>query len=430
MSEDFVQYLWRLQQFERKDLCTTEGQAIRVLHPGFFNASDGGPDFFQARIKIGAITWGGHVEVHTRSSDWRRHGHSADPAYDNVILHVVWVDDEPLLDAHGQAVPTLELHKRCDAALEQRYQALMSSTHPVLCKPYAARIPSLVALNMYDAALGARMEQKLHDIERIFESTGGDWAQSAQVWLFRHYGFRVNAEPMQRLGEVIPWKVIAWHQDQPLQLEALLFGMAGLLVSGSGDSYSEALYKEFSFLAEKYDLKDKMLNPAQWRMLRMRPANFPPVRLAQLAAFLRAHPQLDLLLEAFPKVKALDQALGSKVSTYWQSHYHFGKRAEKPPGGMGGSSRKIILTNVMVPLYFAFGRMRGEEAFLDQAMDFLRQLPAEKNRITAEWELMGFTNQHAYDSQALIGLYRHYCELRRCLECKIGIQLLKNQPEN
>jgi hypothetical protein len=235
---------------------------------------------------------------------------------------------------------------------------------------------------------------------------------------------------MQRLGEVIPWKVVAWHQDNPFQLEALLFGMAGLLSSSSGDPYKEALQKEFSFLSVKYGLEEKILHPAQWRMLRMRPANFPSVRLAQLVAFLKIHPQLDVLLEAFPRVKKLDLALGTTVSDYWQSHYHFGKSAEKPPKGMGSSSRKIILTNVVVPLYFAFGRMRGEETFLDQAMDFLRELPAEKNTITAEWERLDFDNKNAYDSQALIGLYRHYCEYRRCLECKVGNQVLKNQPGN
>jgi hypothetical protein len=430
MSEDFVQYLWRLQHFDRKGLVTTEGLELLVLHQGYYNGADSGPDFLHAKVKIGAIIWAGHVEVHTLSSDWRRHKHSQDAAYANVVLHVVWQDDEPLHNAEGQRIPTLELSRYADRGLEESYQSLMRNTHPILCNGYAESVPEILKLAMYDTALSSRMEEKVVAIQKIYTETGEDWTQTAQIWLFRHYGFRLNAEPMQRLGEVIPWKVLAWHRNELVQLEALLFGMAGLLPSSSADPYVRDLQQEFRFLADKFHLHEKVLRPGQWRMLRMRPANFPALRLAQLAAFLKEYSQLDSLLEAFPEIKKLNTCLGAPVSSYWQSHYHFAKKADHTPKSMGDKSRKIILTNVIVPLYFAFGRLRGDERFLDQALDYLRRLPAETNRITAEWERLGFPNRDAYDAQALLGLQGQFCNHRRCLHCKIGHHVLKNQHGN
>jgi len=428
MKEDFLHYLWRFQKFSKSDLRTTTGETIQVLKPGFFNASDAGPDFSQAHIKINQITWVGHVEVHVRSSDWRRHGHELDAAYDNVILHVVWIDDEPLRDISGQAVPTLELQGIADPDLEQRYHALMASTHTILCRPYLAHVRDITKLGMYDAALSHRLEQKVKEILAIYESCNQDWSQTSQVWLFRHFGFRINAEPMERLGRMIPWKLFSWHQHSPIQVEALLFGMAGLIPASEEDAYVQSLRAEFDFLAGKYGLKDKRINPSAWRMLRLRPANFPALRLAQLAAYLGRQPQTNILLEAFPKLEVVDSALAASVTDYWKKHYHFGKVGDRVPEKMGQASRRVLIANVVVPLSFALGKTRGEEAFIDQALDFLKQLPAERNRITKEWQDLGFDNQQAYDSQALIGLYRHFCEQRQCLQCKIGTEILRNQP--
>jgi hypothetical protein len=425
MSEDFLHYVWRFQKFSREELKTSEGLPLRIFSQGFYNAADSGPDFTQARICLDGIEWVGQVEIHLRSSDWRRHGHSADPAYANVILHVVWVDDTPVVNASGERIPTLELCHRCDPELENRYLALIKNVNPILCNSFLPSVRSITKLSMYERALVERMEIKAREILKLQDKLSIDWPQACQIWLFRQFGFKINGEAFTHLGSVISWKWLAWHAGKRKQIEALLFGLAGMLDAEPRSDYEKELQQEFQFLAIKYGIADKKLNPTEWKFLRMRPANFPTLRMAQLAAFLDDTPHTHTLLEQFPDLPSLERAFSGELSEFWQHHYHFAKPSKSKSKGIGKDSINLLIINVAVPLMFALGLQHDDERYYEKAFEWLRGLPAENNRITRQWESLGMENEKAYDSQALIGLYRHFCEPKACLQCKIGDEILR-----
>jgi hypothetical protein len=422
MTESFLHYIWQFQYFDKNNLVTSQGEAVDVFHPGIKNRN-AGPDFGNARIKIGMLEWRGSVEIHIKASGWISHNHDADAAYEGVVLHVVWEEDKIIRRPDGTVMPTLVLRDRVDAELWKRYRKLITSVEAIPCAGLFMKVNSVVRLSMLDNALLQRLETKANRVFELLERNKNDWDETVYQLLARNFGFKINAEPFQQLALALPYRIILKHAHQPLQVEALLFGMAGFLEKVREDEYTALLKKEFTLLDRKYNLAGKMLNRTQWRFLRLRPANFPTLRLAQFGAFLAGQPNIfsTLTSSGFEK---LEEVLAIRQSHYWKQHYQFGKKVKSVPV-FGKSSIDNVIINTVVPVLFAYGKQQDDEQYIDRAVNFLQQVPSEKNRVTRLFAELGFKVKSSFDSQALLELYSDYCQKRRCLECAIGANLVK-----
>lgn len=430
MQESFIHFIWQYQYFSRQNLTTTKGESVQVLQPGMYNRQDSGPDFKGAKLRVEGLDWFGDVELHLRSSDWERHQHESDPAYNSVILHVVWEADGAEFRQDGTEIPQFELKDRTDPAMLEQYEGLMQSRHPIPCAPQFGQVNSLAKLSMLDKALLERLRTKSSLILQWLSETGGDWETVAYWLLARNFGFKKNNEAFLALAQRLPLKVLAKHRDQLLQQEALLFGMAGFLEDNPDPDlhpYHRQLINEWQFLGQKYGLYNKRMQRHEWKFLRMRPAGFPTVRLSQLAAVLQAHNHIFSLFSHETNIKGLTAGLRKTPSPYWQEHYDTAKVSKAKNTGMGVSGAQNLLINTAAPLLAAYGVYTGEEAWTERAMQILQQIPAESNQIIAEWKNLEFSPQHAFDSQALIELYNEFCRPKKCLSCAIGLQLLKRR---
>ena len=429
MREDFLHYVWQHQYFDKLDLRTTDGEEIQVLRPGHRNA-DAGPDFLNARLRLGEVEWNGAVEIHLRASDWARHNHQTDAKYDQVILHVVGSPDAEVARTNGSAIPALALQARFAPELLARYQALVDApaTAPLPCAPLLNLVPEITKTMMTERALLERVERKADAVVALHEHLGQDWEATAYHSLMAAFGFQKNSEPLARLAKALPLAVLRRHRHDQRQLEALLFGQAGLLVENeetAADEYIQDLRQEFAFLSHKYSLAEAALRVHEWNYLRLRPANFPPVRLGQLAGLLHARPALfDALLTA-QSVAALTEFFRAPAPEYWRTHFRPGRPGKVP--ALGKTSIDLLITNVVVPLRVAYARSVGEPALVESSVALLTQLPAEHNQYTDVYESLGFTHRTAADSQGLLALHHNYCVLRRCLHCAIGSRLVQ-QP--
>ncbi len=428
MSEAFLHYIWLHQYFHRANLQTQTGEPLLIHKPGLLN-THAGPDFSGAQITIGTLQWAGNVEVHIRSSDWLHHRHHQDQAYENVILHVVWEDDRPVQRPNGTLIPTLALKGRVDENLLRDFRKLINSGQSIPCSSQIGSVPGLIRHAMLDRALAERLEKKGAEVLQLLDSNTGDWEETTYQILARNFGFKVNAEPFFQLARNLPMKLLRKHQNSLLQVEALLFGQAGFLSTRTRDEYVQALHKEHFFLARKYQLEEKMISAAQWKFLRLRPANFPTLRLAQFAALIQSLPSLFSSLLEVRTTRALKTLLNAAPSAYWHTHYRFGVKTAsarvRTPTQMGDDSVANIVINTLVPLLAAYGQRQDDQTYLDRAVDWLQQLKPESNRITRLWVHAGVEAQHAFDTQAQIELYNHFCLQRHCLNCSIGGHLLK-----
>lgn len=423
--EAFLHYLWQFQQFNPTDLRAESGEVVQVLYPGWLNPH-AGADFQEARLLLDDVEWVGTVEIHRRSSDWFGHNHQTDGAYENVVLHVVWQHDAPVTRRDGTLIPTLSLAPRTDLALLGRYQSLLDARDPIPCTPQFGRASELAKLSMLDRALMQRLQSKAETVTQIFRKTENDWEETAWQVLARAFGFKLNAEPMERLAQALPLKLLQKHRGNVLQLEALLFGTAGLLPGAeAADDYAARLRVEFEFLQKKYSLANPPLGEHEWKFLRLRPAGFPTVRLAQLAALLNHHPHFFALLTQTDSAETLRNALNRRQSDYWQRHYVWGKPAAKPVPDLGAEALHSVLINAAVPLLAAYARERDQPQFLAKAIQFLEESPAEKNSVTAEWRALGLRVKSAFDSQGALEWYARFCTPRQCFRCNVGAALLK-----
>ena len=424
MRESFLHFLWRWRRFDARDLATTEGLPIDISHPGEWNIH-AGPDFFNARLRIGDTRWAGNVEMHLRASEWLAHGHSGDPAYDNVVLHVVWEEDTPILRAGGERIPCLTLKDRTPSGLLEAYQRLEQERSWVPCQPSIGKAPEIVRLNWLDRLAVERLEQKNAAIEEALRATGNHWEEAFYRSLARTFGLKVNAEPFEALARSLPLLTLARHKNDPAQLEALLFGQAGLLDEPCEEEYPQMLAREYRFLKHKYGLAS--LPASQWKFLRLRPANFPTIRLAQFAALVhRSAHLLSCVLDA-RNIRELEHLFSATPGEYWNTHYRFGHpsaRREKVPGR---DFIRLLIINTVVPFLFHYGKVKSQEQYQKRALALLEELPAERNSMIDNWQAMGIKARNAAHSQALIQLKTMYCTPRRCLECAIGTALLKQE---
>lgn len=424
MTEDFLSFVWRYQYFDTLNLRTQAHEPLQILRTGQLN-TNAGPDFSDARILLGGMEWVGSVELHVKSSDWEVHRHPADATYESVVLHVVWEDDRPVQRRDGTFVPTLVLSHRVKPAVRERYDLLMESKEEIPCAGQFREVPRLQKIAMLDRVLLERLDAKAARVTELWQQNNRDWEETAYQWLAQYFGFKLNAPAFLRLAQAVPLKVLQKHRLSGLQTEALLFGTAGLLPEFPEDDYVKNLRQEYLFLAAKYGLLEQQMGTHEWKFMRLRPAGFPTVRLAQWAVLLQREAGLFASLTAIEDAPTLRQMFRVSQSEYWKKHYQFGKKATSDVPDLGKDAADLLIINAAVPLLVAYARQRDQPASLDRAVRWLEQISAEKNHITRAWSGLGMRVSTAFDSQALIEWHTHYCAQKRCLECTVGAALVR-----
>ena len=423
-TEDFLHYVWKFRLFDRLNLQTTGGEELEVFSAGLHN-THAGPDFHNARIRIGDTVWAGNAELHLSSSDWQRHGHTTDNAYDNVILHVVYRDDVPLLRADGNRVPTLELKDRISPDLFNRYHNLVFGNQTIIpCEAGIARIDGLTMQNWLTRILVERLEKRSETVIAALEKNKGDWEETFYQFLAANFGFKVNAVPFELMAKSLPQQILAKNKNNPMQIEALIFGQAGFLSDELTDEYPVNLKKEYDYLRKKYNLTP--IENHLWKFLRMRPQNFPTIRLAQFAALVVQSNHLFSKVLEIREVKDLRHLFANiKVNPYWETHYRFDKESAPAGKSLGAGAIDTILLNTVVLFLFSYGRHMKLQHFISRALKLLENIPAEQNNITTDFANLGVNIKTAFESQALLELKNNYCDYKKCLQCGVGIKILK-----
>ncbi|TFV93459.1 DUF2851 family protein [Algoriphagus kandeliae] len=425
--EDFLQLVWKYQYFDRKGLQTSKGQSLQILNAGIHNHGEG-PDFREASIMLDGVNFHGHVEVHRFASEWKQHAHEGDPAYNSVILHVVWKEDKEVFRKDGTPIPTLELEGRIFLDIWRNYERLLDYNQDLPCAHALAKVPEIIRFSALEKALVERLQEKSGLLLQILEETNGDWEETAYRWLFHSFGFKTNSQPMQDLASLIPYKILQKHRSQISALEAMLFGQAGLLPSETDEPYVQHLIREHDFYQKKFAW-DQGLKRQHWNFKGVRPSNFPTLRIAQLAAILAQAPNLfQAVMQDSRDFSSFKKLLQVKPSDYWQFHYSFGKPSEKSASrGISGTVLQLLIINFVMPLWFAYGRYFENPEWKERCFDLLQEIPAESNFIIRKFGEAGWKAENAFDSQGMIGLYRSYCIPKKCLQCKIAQSLLKSE---
>ena len=421
MTEKLLQFIWQFQYFNQSELQTVAGERLEIIRPGKWNR-DQGPDFANAQIRIDSTLLAGSVELHLKSSQWAEHGHSEDANYNNVILHVVLEHNQPGFSS----IPVLELQHRIPVILLDRYEQLMQAPSFIACNRAVAVVKELTWTSWNERLLAERLTRKSEMIFRFLEETRGNWEESYWWMLVRNFGISVNTETFEALGRSLPFPVLSRHRQQVHQLEALLFGQAGLLHKKFKDHYPRMLQKEYHFLAKKYGLQSICL-PVHF--LRMRPGNFPTIRLAQLAALLQnpGH-SFSRILEA-TNVKQVTEMFSVTANDYWHYHYIPDEISAFRKKTLGKEMIENLFINTVVTSVFAYGLHHRDERYQSRAISWLEGLPAESNTIIRGFEALGRKSRSAFDSQALLELKSRYCDDRQCLRCAVGNEVLRMKDE-
>ncbi|MFO7842443.1 MAG: DUF2851 family protein [Bacteroidales bacterium] len=421
MKEDFLHYLWKYKLFSTTNLRTQTNEKVEIIHPGIHN-NDSGPDFFNAKIKIGETTWAGNVEIHLKSSDWYHHQHHNDKAYDNVILQVVYQHDKDVFLSNNSLVPTMEI--QFDDILLKNYEKLIRSESWIACEKDLHTVDDFLIKKWMEALMIERLEDKALRIRQELKQTQNNWEETFYRHLAKNFGFKLNGEPFELLARSLPLKVVAKHKNNLMQIEALLFGQAGFLNEETGDDYYLKLKSEYQFLQHKFNLKP--IEKHLWKFLRSRPGNFPTVRLAQFAALIFQSKSLFSKIMETQDVEKVKQMLQAKPSEYWDTHYHLNKQSVKKTKPLGQSAIQILFINTVVPFLFVYGKHKGSDDLSERALNLLSMIKPEKNSIISQWKRLGLKPENAFESQALIQLKNNYCTFKKCLHCSIGNFIIKN----
>jgi hypothetical protein len=422
MKEALLQYAWQHKLFYDSNLTTVNGNKVEIIDPGQLN-TDAGPDFFNAKIKIGDTLWVGNVEVHVHSSDWAHHHHAADKAYNNIILHVVADCDQTIRRTNGDEIEQLILPYYPD--LEQRYDTLLQGNSFVACSDHIEKVPRILMSGWKNYLLTERLEQKTNDIETLLANLQNDWEEAFYITLARNFGTGINAIPFELLAKSLPQVYLAKHKDNLLQIEALLFGQSGLLNEAPNDDYTNLLKKEYDFLKHKYKLQP--IDSHLWKLLRLHPQNFPHIRIAQFACLAFQSNKLFSKVINAKSLAEMELLFRCNTSEYWQSHYTFNKLSASQNKPIGKLTIKILLINTVVPFLFCYGKYKDNTHLQELAFALLDQTTAEQNSIVANWKLHNVPVSSAFDSQALIQLKKNYCDKKKCLQCRIGHYVLSRK---
>ena len=419
MKESILHYVWQNKLFASQGIKTTDGEEVEIIDVGRIN-TDAGPDFFNAKIKIGNTLWAGNVEIHTASSEWNKHNHQQDKAYDSVILHVVLQADSDVYRIDGTKIPQLEL--KFPQHIETNYELLFSQQKWIPCADKINQVPSIVIQSWKNALLTERLEQKMSAIESLLDENNRHWEEVFYITLARSFGFGTNSQAFERLAKSLPISILGKHKDQLFQLEALLFGQAGLLDLETYDEYSANLKKEYEFLRAKYELSP--LEKSQWKLLRLRPDNFPHVRIAQFAALIHSSTKLFSKITENPNLTYIRTLFAYETSTYWKANYLFGRESKVRTKRLGEQSINGLIINTVVPFLFCYADQKKNDDLKDRALQILEQLESEQNAIITGWRSLGLHVDNAFDSQSLLQLKKSYCDEKKCLRCRIGHKIL------
>lgn len=423
MNEDFIQYVWMHGLFEMRNLCSKEGQRIEIIDRGKLNKHSG-PDFSNAKIKIDGMYWIGNVEIHLKSDEWFKHKHNFDPAYDNTILHVVYEYTEPCYRTNGSELCSLELIDKIHPKILESYQKLHFSNSKIACSQHIKNVKIIAIQQSLDRALVNRIENKSEWMYEWLRKTSGDWHSVFMSSLIRSFGFGVNGEAFEQLAMNLPVQLLCKNAHDPIQIQALLYGVSGFLNSQiADDSYYSELKNEWGFLKTKHKLHS--MDALTFKHMRMRPSNFPEIRLAQLSALVLRFQDLLKCVLSTQSINELYDIMEIKTNDYWLNHSQFDKICKPKSRLLSLASKQIVVINSVVPFLFVYGRNTGNEHFCSKAMDMLQEIPSENNHVLEEWKQLGVQSQSAYESQALLELRKSYCEHRQCLNCAIGNDIIQ-----
>lgn len=419
MQEEFIHYIWQQRLYSPK-LSTVDGEPVEVIYPGEKNF-DAGPDFINARIRIDNTLWAGNVEIHIDSGDWEHHGHTKNKAYDSVILHVVTHYNIPVYRNNGTKIPTIILN--FDEKIHSNYAELIDKQNDIACAESLEETDAGKLKIWQESLLIERLESKTSVIQSLFRYTNQNWEETFYIFLARSFGFKTNALPFELLAKATPLRIVTKYATRPLQLEALFFGQAGFLEEKQGDEYYTELKKEFAYLRHKHQLSGIEIH--LWKFMRLRPVNFPTIRIAQFAGLLAHSNQL------FSKIiepGGLNEFIGLfsfRPNSYWNNHYTFNKMSTKTARLIGKKSLEGLLINTVIPFIFIYGKSRNKPDMCDRALDMLEKLSPEKNNITNKWVQNGIKIKNAAESQSLIQLYNEYCSRKKCLYCQLGNSFIR-----
>lgn len=424
MTERLLQFIWQFQYFNRNELTTAEAEKVQIIFPGQYN-NDQGPDFLNAKIKIQKTTWIGNIELHLKTSDWKRHRHEKDKNYNNVILHVVWEND-----TEENSIPVFELKSRVPKILLQRYEELMNASGFIPCEKNIHSIREIVWKSWKERLLAERLLRKAAIAETFLKQNNYHWEETFWWLLARNFGIKVNADAFEAMAKSISTTILAKHKNQIHQLEALLLGQAGLLDKNPDsyrdkDDYPLLLQREYTFLKKKHSLKP-IHQPVHF--LRMRPGNFPTIRLAQLAMLIQGSAHLFSKIKEAGSVKLVRKWFDVVANDYWHYHYRFDESSPFKKKKLGDTMIDNIIINTVCPVLFAYGNYHDENKYKEKALKWLEETAAESNSITKGFQQLDIENKNAFDSQALIELKNEYCNKKKCLDCAVGNAILKASP--
>lgn len=422
--EELLHYVWKHRLFPLKELLTTAGQRVEVVDPGLHN-TNAGPDFFNAKLKIDGTLWVGNVEVHSLSGDWMRHGHHQDEAYNNVVLHVVGKADVEVSTSNGEPVPQLVLP--IPAQVLSNYDQLQHADIYPPCYSVFPTLPKIKISSWLTALQAQRFEQKARLIISRLQSHDHQWEDVFFITLARNFGFGLNGDAFERWAGRLPFRALAKHRDDLFQVEAIFFGAAGMLEKEADDlDYYIRLKKEYTYLKHKFELPTP-LPLSLWKMLRLRPGNFPHVRIAQLAYLYNKEQSLFSRVMEAETIDELRLIFELSTSAFWETHYCFNRTSPTRKKLLGKNAFNLVIINTVVPFLYAYGRYKDDETLCRRASDFLDRLKAEDNYIIRQWDRTGLHVKTAADSQALIQLRKEYCDKKDCLRCRFGYEFLKSK---
>ena len=418
--EQLLHYVWKHKIFPLKELKTTTGQQVEVIDTGLAN-TDAGPDFFNAKLKLDGVLWIGNIEIHERSSDWFKHGHHADTGYNSVILHIASEIDTEISRSNGERIPQIQLI--CPEAVRTNYKELLETDSYPPCYRIIPSLPPFTAHSWMTALQMERFEQKATLLNERLKRCQGNWEDAFFITLARNFGFGLNGDAFETWAHQLPFRAVDKHRNDLFQIEAIFFGQAGILEYSDGDGYYLRLKKEYIYLQHKFELIP--MNTSLWRFLRLRPTNFPHIRIAQLAClYHRAYGLLSRIMET-ETLQGVRDILKGGTSEYWLTHYTFGGSSPSRPKTLSNTSLDLLIINTVVTFLYAYGLHKGNRVLCARAGSFLEELKAENNYITRMWEQCGMKASNAADSQALIQLKKEYCDKKKCLYCRIGYEYLK-----